>query len=94
MNERGQISIAACGLLVLLVLAGALIGYLGGIDQSGAGVQRAADMAALAAGRVLADDPNASLATLRAAAAAMTAARPPAPCRSTGRNPASGSVAE
>jgi cell wall-associated NlpC family hydrolase len=68
-NERGQISIAACGLLVLLVLAGALIGYLGGIDQSGAGVQRAADMAALAAGRVLADDPNASLATLRAAAA-------------------------
>ena len=53
MNERGQISVAACGLLVLLVLAGALIGYLGGIDQSGAGVQRAADMAALAAGRAL-----------------------------------------
>ena len=70
MNERGQISVAACGLIVLLVLAGVLMGYLGGIDQSGAGVQRAADMAALAAGRVLADDPRAPLADLRRAAVA------------------------
>src|SRR5947209_9612495 len=69
MNERGQISIAACGLLVLLVLAGALIGYLGGIDQSRASVQRAADLAALSAGRVLADDPSVSVTELREAAA-------------------------
>ena len=68
MSDRGQISVAACGLIVLLVLAGALIGYLGGLDQSGAGVQRAADMAALAAGRALADDPAASPEHVRNAA--------------------------
>jgi cell wall-associated NlpC family hydrolase len=59
-----------CGLLVLLVLAGFLLGTLGGIDQAGAGAQRAADMAALAAGHVLADNPGAGPERLRQAAAA------------------------
>ena len=73
MSERGQISVVACGLIVLLVLAGMLIGFLGGVDQSGAGVQRAADMAALAAGRALADDPAASPGQVREAASGAAA---------------------
>ena len=70
MSERGQISVMGCGLLVLLVLAGFLLGILGGIDQAGAGAQRAADMAALAAGHVLAADPDAGQEQLREAAPA------------------------
>jgi cell wall-associated NlpC family hydrolase len=66
--------VPACALLVVLMLAGALIGYLGGVDQAGASVQRAADMAALAAGRRLADDPTASAADVRSAAAGSAAA--------------------
>jgi cell wall-associated NlpC family hydrolase len=67
-SERGQISIAACGLLVLLVLGGILIGRLAGIDQAGAVGQRSADMAALAAAKVLAARPDAGLDVLDAAA--------------------------
>ena len=51
MSERGQVSVMACALVLLLVLAGFLIGILGGIDSAGANAQRAADMAALAAGQ-------------------------------------------
>ena len=58
----------ACALVLLLVLAGFLIGILGGIDSAGANAQRAADMAALAAGRELSGDPAAAAADLRSAA--------------------------
>jgi cell wall-associated NlpC family hydrolase len=67
-SERGQISVMACALVLLLVLAGFLIGILGGIDSAAANAQRAADMAALAAGQRLSDDPAAAAADLRAAA--------------------------
>jgi cell wall-associated NlpC family hydrolase len=69
LSERGQVSVMACALVLLLVLAGFLIGILGGIDSAGANAQRAADMAALAAGGELSGDPNATVAELRAAAA-------------------------
>ena len=58
----------ACALVLLLVLAGFLIGIMGGIDSAGANAQRAADMAALAAGQRLSSDPAAAVADLRAAA--------------------------
>ena len=68
MTERGQISVAACGLLLALVLAGALLATLGHIDNAGAAGQRAADQAALAAARSLASDPSASREALTAIA--------------------------
>jgi cell wall-associated NlpC family hydrolase len=68
-SERGQVSVMACALVLLLVLAGFLIGILGGIDSAGANAQRAADMAALAAGGELSNDPAATAADLRDAAA-------------------------
>ena len=68
MSERGQVSVMACALVLLLVLAGFLIGIMGGIDSAGANAQRAADMAALAAGQRLSSDPAAAVADLRAAA--------------------------
>jgi cell wall-associated NlpC family hydrolase len=67
-SERGQVSVMACALVLLLVLAGFLIGIMGGIDSAGANAQRAADMAALAAGQRLSSDPAAAVADLRAAA--------------------------
>jgi cell wall-associated NlpC family hydrolase len=67
-NERGQVSVMACALVLLLVLAGFLIGILGSIDTAGANAQRAADMAALAAGQRLSSDPAAAAADLRAVA--------------------------
>jgi len=67
-SERGQVSVMACALVLLLVLAGFLIGMLGGIDSAGANAQRAADMAALAAGKQLSGDPAATAADLRAGA--------------------------
>ena len=68
MSERGQLSIPAVGVLLLLVLAGALLAYLTRVDEAGATAQRAADMAALAAAQLLADDPVVPAAALRAAA--------------------------
>jgi cell wall-associated NlpC family hydrolase len=67
-KERGQVSVMACALVLLLVLAGFLIGIMGGIDSAGANAQRAADMAALAAGQRLSGEPAAAVADLRAAA--------------------------
>src|SRR4051812_30078909 len=58
----------ACALVLLLVLTGFLIGTLGGIDSAGANAQRAADMAALAAGRQLSRDPALTADGLRDAA--------------------------
>ena len=68
MTERGQISVAACGLLLALALAGVLVVTLGDIDRVGAAGQRAADQAALAATRSLAADPSASAQELTAVA--------------------------
>jgi len=68
-TERGQISVGAVGLLLLVALAACLVGTLGGIDSAGARTQRAADMAALAAGRAMAADPSAGQAALASAAA-------------------------
>jgi cell wall-associated NlpC family hydrolase len=74
MSERGQISIAACGLLLALVLGGVLVATLGRIDGAGAAGQRAADQAALAAARSLADDPSATQPELLAIARASATA--------------------
>jgi cell wall-associated NlpC family hydrolase len=68
MSERGQLSIAAVGVLMLLVLAGVVLAYLVRVDEAGATAQKAADMAALAAAGVLAEDPAASEQSLREAA--------------------------
>jgi cell wall-associated NlpC family hydrolase len=68
-RERGQISVAAAALLLLVVLGAYLVGALGGVDTAGARAQRAADLAAVAAGRALAADPSAGDAALRSAAA-------------------------
>src|SRR3954453_18952756 len=67
-SERGQVSVMACALVLLLVVAGFLLGTLGGIDSAGANAQRAADMAALAAGRELSGDPALTADGLRAGA--------------------------
>src|SRR4051794_4667640 len=67
-SERGQVSVMACALVLLLVVAGFLLGPLGGIDSAGANAQRAADMAALAAGRELSGDPALTADGLRAGA--------------------------
>jgi cell wall-associated NlpC family hydrolase len=73
-RERGQLTIAAAGVLTLLLLGAALLVYLAGVRAAGARGQRAADLAALAAARVLAADPGASPGALRAAAARAAAA--------------------
>jgi cell wall-associated NlpC family hydrolase len=73
-SERGQISVAACGLLLALVLGGVLVATLGRIDRAGAAGQRAADQAALAAGHSLAGDPSATQPALLAVARASAAA--------------------
>jgi cell wall-associated NlpC family hydrolase len=73
-SERGQISIVACGLLVLLVLGGVLLGRLAGIGQAGAVGQRSADMAALAAAKELAAHPDAAAAMLEVPARRAAAA--------------------
>jgi cell wall-associated NlpC family hydrolase len=67
-SERGQLSVPAVGVLLLLVLAGAFLAYLVRVDEAGATAQRAADMTALAAARVLAADPTASPEAVRDAA--------------------------
>ena len=36
MSERGEVSVMACALVLLLVLVGFLIGIMGGIDSAGA----------------------------------------------------------
>jgi cell wall-associated NlpC family hydrolase len=73
-SERGQISIAACGLLLALALGGALIATLGQIDRAGAAGQRAADQAALAAAHTLAGDPGTPRSALADTARASAAA--------------------
>ncbi len=68
MNERGQISIATCGLVLTLVLGGVLLARLGTVDRAGGTAQRAADQAPLAAARTIAADPASTREQLSAAA--------------------------
>jgi cell wall-associated NlpC family hydrolase len=69
-SQRGQVAPAAVATLVLLAMGIVLLGHLAAIRSGGARGQAAADIAALAAARVAADDPDASAADLRATAAA------------------------
>lgn len=69
MNDRGQISVAAVAAIAVVLLGGALLGYLSMVAAGGGHAQRAADLAAVAAATRLADDPDADVAALRAAAA-------------------------
>jgi cell wall-associated NlpC family hydrolase len=68
-NERGQVSSAVVGLAVLVLLGAAVLVYLGRIAAGGGQAQRAADLASLAAARVLAADPSAGAGEVRSAAA-------------------------
>jgi cell wall-associated NlpC family hydrolase len=68
-SERGQISVAAVAATAVVLLGGVLLGYLSMIAADGGHAQRAADLAAVAAARRLADDPDAAAADLRRIAA-------------------------
>lgn len=68
-RQRGQISVAAVGLVLLLALGAGLLVRTSGVLAGGAHAQTAADLAALAAARELAADPAAPAARLRRAAA-------------------------
>jgi cell wall-associated NlpC family hydrolase len=68
-GERGQIAVAAVGLIVLLAAGAALLVQMSRIVATGAHAQTAADLAALSAARRLAADPSASATALRTAAA-------------------------
>lgn len=70
MSQRGQVAPAAVAALVLLAMGLALLGHLAAIRSGGARGQATADVAALAAARVAADDPDAPAVELRAAASA------------------------
>jgi hypothetical protein len=74
MSERGQIAAPLVAVLVLLALGAVLLAHLGGIAAGGGRSQRAADLAALAAARILAADPAATADELRRAAIAVAAA--------------------
>ena len=65
MSERGQISVAAVAAMAVVLLGGVLLGYLSMVAAGGGHVQRAADLAAVAAATRLADDPDATASDLR-----------------------------
>ena len=69
MSQRGQITIAAIGGLTAVLLGTVVLLHLSRIASGGAAAQTAADMAALAAARILASDPSAAPSAVRAAAA-------------------------
>ena len=69
MSDRGQVAPVAVAALVLVAMGIALLGHLAAIRSGGARGQAAADIAALAAARVAADDPDASVPELRSTAA-------------------------
>ena len=69
MSDRGQVAPVAVAALVLVAMGIALLGHLAAIRSGGARGQAAADIAALAAARVAADDPDAPVPELRSAAA-------------------------
>ncbi|HET7170055.1 MAG TPA: C40 family peptidase [Gaiellales bacterium] len=69
MRERGQVVAGAVAALTAVLLAAVVLLYLARIGAGGAEAQTAADVAALAAARALAADPDAPPAAARAAAA-------------------------
>ena len=69
MSERGQISVAAVGAIAVVLLGAVLLGYLSMVAAGGGRAQRAADLAAVAAAKRLAADPDAAPAALRGLAA-------------------------
>ena len=73
-RQRGQISVGAVGLVLLLALGAGLLVRTSGVLAGGAHAQTAADLAALAAARDLAADPAAPAARLRRSAAGTAAA--------------------
>jgi cell wall-associated NlpC family hydrolase len=68
-RERGQVSVAAVAAIAVVLLGGVLLGYLSMVAAGGGRAQRAADLAAVAAARSLAADPDANAADLRRVAA-------------------------
>ena len=69
MSERGQVAIGAIAGLTAVLLGVVVLLHLARIASAGAGAQTAADVAALAAARTLADDPSAAPAAARSVAA-------------------------
>ena len=67
-RERGQVAPLAVALALLLVAGGAVLMHLARVADAGGRGQTAADLAAISAARVLATDPFAGQASLRAAA--------------------------
>ena len=67
-REQGQVTVAGVGIAILLMLAMVVLVHLAAIRSGGARGQSAADIAALAAARVLAGNPDASADAVRTAA--------------------------
>ena len=73
-RERGQVAPLAVALALLLVAGGAVLMHLARVGDAGGRGQTAADLAAISAARVLASDPFADQASMRAAAERTAAA--------------------
>lgn len=72
--ERGQLTVAAVGVIVTLLLGAAVLVHLARIRAQGGHAQRAADLASIAAAQLLAAQPEADVAQLRQAAGRAAAA--------------------
>jgi cell wall-associated NlpC family hydrolase len=68
-SQRGQVAIGAVGGLTAVLVGAVILLHLARIAAAGAGGQTAADVAALAAARTLADDPSSAEKAVRAVAA-------------------------
>jgi cell wall-associated NlpC family hydrolase len=67
-DERGQLTVAAVGVMVALLLGATVLVHLAQIRAAGGHAQRAADLASIAAAQLLAARPDADPAQLRRAA--------------------------
>jgi cell wall-associated NlpC family hydrolase len=68
-DQRGQLTVAAVGVMIALLVGGAVLVHLARIRAEGGHAQRAADLAAIAAAQLLASDPQAPVSALRETAA-------------------------
>ncbi len=73
-RERGQVSIAAVGFAIAVLLGAVVLVHLAAIRSGGAHAQSAADVAALAGVQVLAADPSASKSAVESAVSRAAAA--------------------
>lgn len=73
-RERGQVSIAAVGVAIAVLLGAVVLVHLAAIRSGGAHAQSAADVAALAGVRVLATDPSAPKSVVESAVTRAAAA--------------------